>query len=70
MISRIERGEGKPGEIEIIDSLCENIMGRTVCPLGDAAVMPIMSSLKLFRDEWEYHIQNKKCLVKTEFEFK
>jgi len=70
LISRIERGEGKPGEIEIIDSLCDNIMGRTVCPLGDAAVMPIMSSLKLFRDEWEYHIQNKKCLVKTEFEFK
>jgi len=70
LISRIERGEGKPGDLEKIESLCGNIMGRTVCPLGDAAVMPIESSLKLFRDEWEYHIQNKKCMVKSEFDFK
>ena len=70
LISRIERGEGKPGDIEKIESLCGNIMGRTVCPLGDAAVMPIESSIKLFRDEWEYHIQNKKCMVKSEFAFK
>lgn len=70
LISRIERGEGKPGDLEKIESICGNIMGRTVCPLGDAAVMPIQSALKLFRDEWEYHIQNKKCMVKTEFEFK
>ncbi len=70
LISRIERGEGKPGDIEKIESLCGNIMGRTVCPLGDAAVMPIQSSIKLFRDEWEYHIQNKKCMVKSEFAFK
>ncbi|MCP4631907.1 MAG: NADH-quinone oxidoreductase subunit NuoF [candidate division Zixibacteria bacterium] len=69
LISRVERGEGKPGDIEKIESLCGNIMGRTVCPLGDAAVMPIISSIKLFRDEWEYHIQNKKCLVKSEFDF-
>lgn len=70
LISRIERGEGKPGDIEKIESLCNNIMGRTVCPLGDAAVMPIQSSIELFRDEWEYHIQNKRCIVKSEFEFK
>lgn len=70
LISRIERGEGKPGDIEKIESLCGNIMGRTVCPLGDAAVMPIMSSIELFRDEWNYHIQNKKCMVKSEFVFK
>lgn len=70
LISRIERGEGKAGDLEKIESLCGNIMGRTVCPLGDAAVMPIESSLKLFRDEWAYHIQNKKCMVKSEFAFK
>jgi len=70
LITGIERGEGVPGDLEKIDSICNNIMGRTVCPLGDAAVMPIQSSLKLFRDEWEYHIQNKTCMVKTEFEFR
>jgi NADH-quinone oxidoreductase subunit F len=70
MISRIEHGEGKPGDIEKIESVCDNIMGRTICPLGDAAVMPIQSAIKLFRDEWEYHIAKKTCMVKTEFEFK
>lgn len=70
IINRIEAGEGNPGDIEKIENICENILGRTVCPLGDAAVMPIQSSIKLFRDEWEYHIANKKCVVKTEFEFK
>ncbi|MCX6830475.1 MAG: NADH-quinone oxidoreductase subunit NuoF [candidate division Zixibacteria bacterium] len=70
IISRIEQGEGKPGDLEKIDSICDNILGRTICPLGDAAVMPIQSALKLFRDEFQYHIDNKKCLVKSEFEFK
>jgi NADH-quinone oxidoreductase subunit F len=70
MISRIERGGGRPGDIEKIESICGNILGRTICPLGDAAVMPIQSAIKLFRDEWEYHLQEKSCMVKTEFEFK
>nr|MBN2276993.1 NADH-quinone oxidoreductase subunit NuoF [candidate division Zixibacteria bacterium] len=70
LIGRIERGEGHPGDVEKIESICDNILGRTVCPLGDAAVMPIQSSIKLFRDEWQYHIDHKKCMVKTEFEFK
>jgi len=69
LISRIEHGEGKPGDLEKIDSICENILGRTICPLGDAAVMPIQSALKLFRDEFQYHIDHKKCMVKSEFTF-
>lgn len=69
LISRIEHGEGKAGDIEKIESICDNILGRTVCPLGDAAVMPIQSAIRLFRHEWEYHIKNKECMVKTEFEF-
>jgi len=69
LISRIERGEGKPGDLEKIESICDNILGRTICPLGDAAVMPIQSALKLFRDEWQYHIDNKRCSVKSEFAF-
>lgn len=70
LIRRIEMGEGKPGDLEKIDDLCGNILGRTVCPLGDAAVMPIQSTLKRWHDEWQYHIDHGKCLVKTEFEFK
>ncbi len=69
IINRIEAGQGKPGDLEKIDDICNNIMGRTICPLGDAAVMPIQSSLKLFRDEWQYHIEHGKCMVKSDFSF-
>ncbi len=69
MISRIERGQGQPGDVEKIEEVCGNILGRTICPLGDAAVMPIQSAIKHWRDEWQYHIDNGKCLVNTEFAF-
>ncbi|MCX6826518.1 MAG: NADH-quinone oxidoreductase subunit NuoF [candidate division Zixibacteria bacterium] len=70
LIERLEKGKGRPGDLEKIDSICDNILGRTICPLGDAAVMPIQSALKLFREEFQYHIDNKRCLVKSEFVFK
>ncbi len=69
IIGRIEAGQGRPGDVERIEEICGNILGRTVCPLGDAAVMPIQSAIKHWRDEWQYHIENKKCLVKSEFGF-
>lgn len=69
IINRIEAGQGKPGDVEKIEDICNNIFGRTICPLGDAAVMPIQSTLKLFRDEWQYHIDHGKCMVKSDFSF-
>ncbi|HOD66642.1 MAG TPA: NADH-quinone oxidoreductase subunit NuoF [candidate division Zixibacteria bacterium] len=70
VIRRIEQGQGKPGDLELIEDVCGNILGRTICPLGDAAVMPIQSAVKHWRDEWRYHIDNGRCLVKSEFAFK
>jgi NADH-quinone oxidoreductase subunit F len=69
IIQRIEDGMGTPGDLEKLDSICGNILGRTICPLGDAAVMPIQSTLKLYREEWQHHIEHKKCMIKTHFEF-
>ena len=69
MINRIEAGQGQSGDLEKIEEVCGNILGRTICPLGDAAVMPIQSALRLYRDEWQYHIDHKKCMVHTQFEF-
>jgi len=69
IIRRIEHGQGKSGDIETIENICSNILGRTICPLGDAAVMPIQSAIKHWREEWQYHIDQKKCLVKSVFEF-
>jgi len=69
IIRRIEDGSGSPGDIETIDDVCSNILGRTICPLGDAAVMPIQSAIRLYCDEWDYHIKNKQCMVRSDFGF-
>lgn len=62
-LRRIESGQGKNGDIELLDRLCGNIFGRTFCPLGDGAVMALRGALKNFRDEFEFHVKNKRCMV-------
>jgi NADH-quinone oxidoreductase subunit F len=63
IMQRIEAGKGREEDIELLRDICANIGGRTVCPLGDAAVVPITSSIEKFRDEYEYHIRHGKCAV-------
>ena len=63
ILERIENGKGREEDIELLRDICTNIIAQTVCPLGDAAAVPIMSSIEKFRDEYEYHIKNKKCMV-------
>ncbi|HAG50590.1 MAG: NADH oxidoreductase (quinone) subunit F [Deltaproteobacteria bacterium GWC2_42_51] len=62
-LRRIESRQGKNGDIELLDRLCGNIFGRTFCPLGDGAVMALRGALKNFRDEFEFHVKNKRCMV-------
>jgi NADH-quinone oxidoreductase subunit F len=64
LVARIERGEGHPGDIEKIASICPNLMGRTVCVLADAAAMPAASYIEKFRSEFEAHIEQKCCPLK------
>ena len=52
MIMRINRGEGKLEDLDTLDEIAGNIMGRTICALGDAAAMPVQSFIKHFRDEF------------------
>lgn len=63
IMERIENGKGKEEDIDLLLDICTNITGKTVCPMGDAAVVPIMSTIQKFRDEYEYHMKNKKCMV-------
>ena len=63
MVHRIEHGEGRPEDLDLLDEIAGNIMGRTICALGDAAALPVRSFVKHFRDEFAYHIEHKKCLV-------
>ncbi len=63
IVHRIETGDGRPEDLDLLGNLTGNIMGRTICALGDAAAMPVNGFLKHYRDEFAYHIEHKKCLV-------
>ena len=66
VVHRIENGLGRPDDLDLLNSVTTNIMGRTICALGDAASMPVQSFVKHFGSEFEYHIEHKKCLVPPE----
>ena len=63
VVHRIEHGLGRKEDLDLLNSVAENIMGRTICALGDAAAMPVRGMLKHFWDEFEYHVEHKHCLV-------
>lgn len=63
IIHRIEHGQGKPNDLELLDSIGNQMAGRTICALADAAVFPVRSFIQHFRSEFEYHIEHKKCMV-------
>ncbi|WBF65324.1 MAG: NADH-quinone oxidoreductase subunit NuoF [Candidatus Kinetoplastibacterium crithidii] len=63
ILSRIEKGDANVEDLELLNSISHNIMGNTICALGDAAAMPVISFLKHFKHEFLYHITHKSCLV-------
>jgi NADH-quinone oxidoreductase subunit F len=63
MMHRIENGQGRPEDIDLLNSVADNIMGRTICALGDAAAMPVRGFIKHYRDEFVHHIEHKTCMV-------
>jgi NADH-quinone oxidoreductase subunit F len=66
VVHRIESGQGRPEDLDLLMSVTDNIMGRTICALGDAASLPVRSFVTHFRSEFEHHIQNCSCLVPHE----
>jgi len=63
ILTRIENGNGRAGELELMLDLCANMKGKTICPLSDAAAMPIESYIQNFYDEFAAHIQEQRCVV-------
>ena len=63
VVNRIEHAEGRAEDLALLDSVAENIMGRTICALGDAAAMPVRGMVRHFRDEFVHHIEHKACKV-------
>ncbi len=63
VVQRIENGQGRPEDLDLLLEVASGISGKTICALGDAAAMPVSSFVKHFRDEFQYHIDHKKCMV-------
>ena len=62
ILSRLERGQGKDGELDILLDVCKNMKGSSICPLSDAAAMPVESYIHKFYDEFHYHVREKRCV--------
>jgi len=61
ILQRIERGEGQMRDLDLLSSLSGQIAGKTLCAFGDAAITPVVTTLKHFRHEYEAHIRERRC---------
>jgi NADH-quinone oxidoreductase subunit F len=66
LLRRLEHGEATEADVDILADVANNIMGKTICPLGDAAAMPAQSFVKKFRDEFLEHAKQHKCPIKKD----
>ena len=65
ILNRICEGKGVPEDLDRLDELCKNIMSASLCGLGQGAPTPVVSTLRFFRDEYEAHINEKRCPAKV-----
>jgi NADH-quinone oxidoreductase subunit F len=63
VVHRIEHGKGRQEDLDLLTNVADNIAGRTICALGDAAALPVKSFIAHFRDEFQYHIDHQRCMV-------
>jgi NADH-quinone oxidoreductase subunit F len=63
ILTRLEAGDGRSGDLELLLDICANLKALTICPLSDAAAMPIESYVRKFYDEFAAHIEEKRCVV-------
>lgn len=64
-LDRITKGQGKEGDIELLQRLSNIVKTTSLCGLGKTAPNPVLSTIQYFRDEYESHIKDKKCLSKV-----
>ncbi|HLG58392.1 MAG TPA: NADH-quinone oxidoreductase subunit NuoF [Vicinamibacterales bacterium] len=63
LLMRVERGEGQMKDIDLLYSVSNNIVGKTLCAFGDAAATPVLTTLNLFRNEFEAHVREGRCTL-------
>ncbi len=63
LLRKIELGEGQPKDLDLLLSVANNILGKTLCAFGDAAATPVLSTIKTFREEYEAHVREGRCTL-------
>jgi NADH-quinone oxidoreductase subunit F len=67
LLQRLERGEGREKDLDLLFGVSNNIIGKTLCAFGDAAATPVLSTMKLFRHEYEAHVREGRCTLPAEW---
>jgi NADH-quinone oxidoreductase subunit F len=63
VLERLEHGQGGARDIDLLNDVADNILGKSFCALGDAAAMPVAGFIRHFREEFEFHVREKRCRV-------
>jgi len=61
ILIRITEGEGKEGDVELLEEMAATIKDSSLCALGQTAPNPVLTTIKFFRDEYDAHIREKRC---------
>jgi NADH-quinone oxidoreductase subunit F len=67
LLAKIEGGQGRPKDLDLLSSIAGNISGKTLCAFGDAAVTPVTTTLKHFRHEYEAHVREGRCTLPADW---
>jgi len=67
LLQRVERGEGREQDLDLLFGVSSNIVGKTLCAFGDAAATPVLTTMKLFRAEYEAHVREGRCTLPAEW---
>ncbi|MBF0189813.1 MAG: NADH-quinone oxidoreductase subunit NuoF [Magnetococcales bacterium] len=63
IMTRMEAGQGTLEDIDLLQDICANIGGKTICALGDAAAGPVMGAIRAFKEEFIYHVEHGRCMA-------
>jgi NADH-quinone oxidoreductase subunit F len=66
VLKRIEHGDGKYSDIDLLVNIADKIEGNTICPFGDAAAWPVSSAIRHFRHEFEFHVEHPEIVKNTD----
>jgi NADH-quinone oxidoreductase subunit F len=67
ILRRLERGEGTMADIDLLDNVAGNIAGKTLCPFGDGAATPALTTVQHFRAEFEAHVREGRCPLRADW---